>query len=219
LEAKWKNLLICSLGYIGLSVLVLILTKETLSIFLAWNMVLSTLVLIFGYLMNSKKVLGLQKGWYIVISLLWLLMFPNALYFITDFIHLSRYDYYIEVGYLSYFYTEDIAIYLMLALIFIGVMISLGYGYFSLRLMKRSFEEKFKVNTKEVLVLSVLFLSSIGIGIGRFLRFNSWDIFRPLQLIQSVLSNLSWFLVGFVLIFFALQTFVYYGLYFLRKTK
>ncbi len=219
MEAKWKNLLICSLGYIGLSVLVLILTKETLSIFLAWNMVLSTLVLIFGYLMNSKKVLGLQKGWYIVISLLWLLMFPNALYFITDFIHLSRYDYYIEVGYLSYFYTEDIAIYLMLALIFIGVMISLGYGYFSLRLMKRSFEEKFKVNTKEVLVLSVLFLSSIGIGIGRFLRFNSWDIFRPLQLIQSVLSNLSWFLVGFVLIFFALQTFVYYGLYFLRKTK
>lgn len=219
MKVKWKNIFLCSGIYLVSSIIIGIVTNEVLSIYLAWNMVLSTFVLLFGYLMNSKKVLELKKIWYLLISVLWLLMFPNAFYFITDLIHLSRYDFYLQVGYLSYYYVEDISLYLMLALIFIGVIISLGYGYFSLRLMKKSFEAKFGVQTKEYLVLFVLFLSSIGIGIGRFLRFNSWDLFRPAILVQSVIDNLSWFFMGFVMIFFAMQVFVYYGFYFLRKAK
>lgn len=219
MKKKVIGITIITFGYLIFSVIASIITKDSLHLFFGWNMILSTVVIYLGMLMMSTKVQQLKKGWFILLSLLWLFFFPNAFYFITDFIHLSRYDFFMETGYLSYLFVQNFSGYVALSHILVGVFISLSYGTLSLSLMKKAFEMKFEVKTKEYFVFSILFLSSIGIGIGRFLRFNTWDIFRPFQMVSTILSEFNWFFVEFILLFFLLQLFVYYSFQLIRNYK
>ena len=68
-----------------------------LVIFLAWNMFLATLVFLISnvlvYLYKKKASL-----WILLLGLgLWILVFPNSIYMLTDFIHIQNYTFFIRV--------------------------------------------------------------------------------------------------------------------------
>ncbi|KQC34311.1 hypothetical protein AAU57_13905 [Nonlabens sp. YIK11] len=99
-----------------------------------------------------------------VYSVLWLLFLPNAPYMITDFIHL-------EIG-ATYWWLDFI---LLTAYAITG----LYYLYLSIKhwmdLMSVVFTGWSKIQ-KSTTVHLIFLLCSIGVHLGRNLRYNSWDL-------------------------------------------
>ncbi|SNS05308.1 Protein of unknown function [Anaerovirgula multivorans] len=59
-------------------------------------------------------------------------------------------------------------------------------------------------------VTAVHLLSGYAIYLGRFIRFNSWDvIFNPLELIKFLLFSIDKLAITFTLYFFLLSLFIY----------
>jgi uncharacterized membrane protein len=81
-------------------------------------------------------------------------------------------------------------------------------------------KEKWNTIIGCIIVIIVLFLSSFGVYLGRFVRLNSWDaIFNPFDLIGSALKNISVQSVVFSLIFGTLLTLTYAFLYSITYLK
>jgi uncharacterized membrane protein len=106
---------------------------------------------------------------------IWLLFFPNAPYIVTDLIHLrpgSRFPLWYDVGLIATFAWTGC---------FLGIV--------SLNLMQRVV----KAFTNRVIswffVVTVLGLSGLGIYLGRFGRWNSWDILHhPNNILADVVA-------------------------------
>lgn len=146
-------------------------------------------------------------GLYIIWAILWLLFFPNSVYMITDFIHISgdKFMWMIEMPRYSLdsgvVYSTDIVIWTKLLIIGIGYLFSLLTGMESLYI----FENNLKIKTSKFIsllgIIIVSLLSGIGVYIGRFLRFNSWDIiFNPLRLFKQIIG-IDIFAVQFIFAF------------------
>jgi uncharacterized membrane protein len=128
-----------------------------LNLFLAWIPYVLSLVL--WHAMRTKKT---NKAITLAGCLLWLLFFPNAPYIITDFIHLK------SIPPLPVWYDAM----LLSAFAFHGIVL----GVASLQIMKHLVETKFGTFVGRVFFVSVVMLSSVGIYLGRVLRWNSWDV-------------------------------------------
>jgi len=130
--------------------------------FFLWNLFLAWVPLCFALLVHVRRERAVH-GWGIdaVCTLLWFLFFPNAPYIVTDLVHL-----YPRPG-VPYWY--DI----------IGVMAfaltGLFIGYLSLYLMQEVMRSWLGRWAGWVFALAMLAVSSFGIYLGRFIRWNSWD--------------------------------------------
>ena len=143
--------------------------------FLLWNLFLGFLPLAIAY--GLHRYYARLPRWALWLGgVVWLLFYPNAPYMISDLMH-NQMD-------------PDAILYDTLIL-FGFAMLSLFYGFLSLKLMFRVFVQmrgRHVANT--ALVLSLL-LSSLGFYMGRVIRFNSWDIFtKPLAVLRGTLADL-----------------------------
>ncbi len=157
----------------------LILLYQSRFAFLIWNIILALIpfdLSLLGCLFKNSR-------WRYLIGVVWLLFFPNALYMITDFSHLSS----IGVGLSTAFQFVEYAI--LAGGIFIGVTL----GLTSLFILYPLFIPNHQRLINQVATFGVLSVcSSVAIYIGRFLRINSWDVFYQLHTtIASVLSILN----------------------------
>ena len=74
--------------------------------------------------------------------------------------------------------------------------------------------DRFNKRIGWIFVGSVLFLSSFGIYLGRFIRWNSWDIVsKPEILINSILKNSNHYAVEFTISFGLFLILIYFALY------
>ena len=107
----------------------------------------------------------------------WLLFFPNAPYLLTDFIHLDE-------GPAPLWYDA-----LMLsAFAWTGLLL----GFASLYLVQMILRRAFGPAVAWLGVLVALGLASVGVYIGRFIRFNSWDaLLHPLRVVEVVNEQLT----------------------------
>jgi uncharacterized membrane protein len=132
--------------------------------FLIWNLFLAWIPFIIAYIVYMTTI---QRRWLYLILLasafLWLIFFPNAPYILTDFQHLSNSGVDIPVWY-------DVILLIWFA--FTGLFL----GMVSLFLMQEIVRREFGRWLGWGFVLSVAGLTSIGVYMGRFLRWNSWDI-------------------------------------------
>lgn len=146
-------------------------------VFLVWNIFLAWVPL---GLAHTATVFSWRRK-YILISLpfaaiLWLLFFPNAPYILTDLQHLGH----LKPGIPVWF---DVLLLLWFA--WTGLLI----GMVSLFLMQDIVRREFGRIAGWVFVFTAGILSSLGIYIGRFLRWNSWDmLFNPLTRLTEFLS-------------------------------
>jgi len=145
---------------------------------LIWNLFLAWIPWYFALLADR----AFQKAGRVTLavaiySLCWLLFFPNAPYIVTDFLHLqARYP---------------IPIWFDLFLIFSFAWAGLFLGFSSLYTMQRLVARKFGRLLGWTFTLVMLGLSSVGIYLGRFLRWNSWDVLvDPRGLASDILGRM-----------------------------
>ncbi|RPJ18928.1 MAG: DUF1361 domain-containing protein [Chloroflexi bacterium] len=134
--------------------------------FLIWNLFLAWIPFIISYFTYT---LTLNRRWiYVVIPMaafLWLIFFPNAPYILTDFQHLANKSRELPVWY-------DVMMLIWFA--FTGLLL----GMVSLFLMQEIIRREFGRWVGWAFVALVTGLSAAGVYMGRFLRWNSWDILR-----------------------------------------
>lgn len=137
-------------------------------------------------------------------SLVWLAFFPNAPYIMTDFQHLAN-------------SSSDAPLWFDVILLIWFSWTGLLLGIVSLYFMQEIVRKNFGKLLGWVFTFSVSLLSSIGIYLGRFLRWNSWDILNnPIQILREswhLLRDLNKGAVGFTALFTAFFLFVYLTLY------
>lgn len=145
--------------------------------FLDWNLFLAWVPLAFALAANASShrrhsLLTFPLG------LLWLLFFPNAPYMLTDFIHLHQSP--------------------TAPLWYDGLMISsfawtaLLLGFVSLYLMQTVWRRSAGALIAWICVIAALALASIGVYIGRFVGYNSWDaLLHPHQVWHLISTKLD----------------------------
>jgi uncharacterized membrane protein len=137
--------------------------------FLIWNLFLAWLPLVFAFLASEQYGKGGSRWRFFAAAGAWLIFFPNAPYILTDLIHLTS-------GFLRPFWVD-------LSLILLCAFTGLVLGFVSLYQMQSVVARMFSPFTSWIFIAGVTGLTGLGIYIGRFLRFNSWDILvRPLKL-------------------------------------
>lgn len=142
--------------------------------FLVWNLFLAWVPLIAAALAFALARRGVGPL-VIVLVLVWLLFFPNAPYMLTDFIHLH------SDGSSPLWYDA-----LMLSS-FAWTALMLGFA--SLYLIHAIIRQRMSNGVGWIVVVCVLGLASIGVYLGRFARFNSWDVVARPHLVLSVIRQ------------------------------
>src|SRR5215218_4917345 len=144
--------------------------------FLAWNLLLAWIPLVLAIAAYARA----RRRIDVVVWLLlvpWLLFFPNAPYLLTDFIHLGE-------GPAPLWYDA-----LMLsAFAWTGLLL----GFASLYLVQIILRRTFGTVLSWLGVVVALGLASLGVYVGRFIRFNSWDaLLHPIRVAEVVHEQLS----------------------------
>ena len=168
------------------------------------NLFLACVPLGFATLDRIAKQRG-KKLACVVSTLLWLAFFPNSFYMITNFIHILHF------GFDSYFVAlREAVAWFALVYMTLGIMLGVLVGVFSLDIIMRPiFKRKGRV-IGAAAVIAVSLLSGYAICIGRFLRFNSWDLLaNPLSLAETLIQSFSLFTVLYSLMFAACTAFIY----------
>jgi uncharacterized membrane protein len=136
-----------------------------------------------------------------ILVLIWILFLPNAFYIITDFIHLTQHTFYIyEHPYAPLEYVRAIDSYVAMIHIFLGATIGVMLACKSIGNVLEFLKQPFP-KWIHLIIVDISLLSSLGIYIGRFLRFNTWDILRPFQLIYEVFTSFDLFALYLILLF------------------
>lgn len=173
--------------------------------FLVWNLFLAWIPLVTAYF---AWVLSLGRKWlYIVIpfiALVWIFFLPNAPYIITDFKHLAD-------------PRADVPIWFDVMMLMWFSWTGLLLGVVSLYLMQDIVHREFGRWVSWIMVLIVSALSAMGVYIGRFIRWNSWDVFTdPTGIAREFVvgaQDPSLRSIGFTAIFAGFFLFVYITLY------
>lgn len=142
-------------------------------LFLNWNLFLAFVPWLLTVILSMSQ--NLQKSRLAVFGMLgvWLLFFPNASYILTDLFHLSHHS--------------SMPIWFDLVLILSFAWVGLLYGFLSLWNLEALMEQFLSKRIITWISVFLLFVSSFGIYIGRYLRWNSWDILnQPTRLIGDV---------------------------------
>lgn len=142
--------------------------------FLIWNLFLAWLPLLFAILAEDQFQERKRPGWrFISLSAAWLLFFPNAPYIFTDLIHLTN-------RFFTHFWVD-------LAIVLSCALTGLVLGFVSLYLMQSVVTRMLGRVAGWTFVATAAGLCSFGIYLGRFLRFNSWDVVaKPAKLAESI---------------------------------
>jgi uncharacterized membrane protein len=102
----------------------------------------------------------------------WLLFFPNAPYLITDIFHFTQ--------------RAPVPAWFDLLIVISGAWNGLILAIASLLQVENFLSKKLKPFWVSSITLFIMLLSSCGVYIGRFLRFNSWDIItQPFLLFKT----------------------------------
>lgn len=143
--------------------------------FLNWNLFLAFVpwmcssALVFFPKLQEKKISAA------FLVLVWILFFPNAPYIFTDLLHLSK----------KTVMPKWFDLILILSFAWTGLV----YGFISLFDIEKLLL-RFLSKTKVMLLSSVfLFTTGFGIYLGRYLRWNSWDVLREPYLLFYDISE------------------------------
>lgn len=155
------------------------LSHSTIYIFLVWNLFLAWIPYISSLWADLLHQRHPGKWWLLLApGAIWLAFFPNAPYILTDLWHLYQWEN------VPYWYDLGLLITFALSGLFLAIV--------SLRTMQRLVRYHFGAILSWLFVLGGMVLGGLGVYIGRFLRWNSWDIlFHPLEIFNQVFVRLS----------------------------
>jgi uncharacterized membrane protein len=140
--------------------------------FFIWNLFLAWLPLLFALVafhFSNRPLIVLPA------AAAWLLFLPNAPYLITDLIHLRPWP--------------NVPHWYDVIMFFTAATTGLFLGFTSLYLMHKVAARLVGSTLSWLFVVASLALTSFGVYVGRFLRWNSWDVFfNPIRLGRDLLE-------------------------------
>jgi uncharacterized membrane protein len=155
----------------------MLVTQSLGYVFLPWNLFLAFIPYWVTWLITRNGVIIIKSRIKLFIALAaWLLFVPNSFYIITDLFHFTH--------------IRSAPKWFDLLLIFSFAWNGILCGIISLRRVEIIMMTLFRIkNISLFLVFVVMWLSAFGIYIGRYLRFNSWDIVTdPFSLAGEILN-------------------------------
>jgi uncharacterized membrane protein len=147
--------------------------------FLVWNLFLAWIPYLIS-LWADHCHRRYRRRWecLVIPGVLWLVFFPNAPYIITDFWHLRE--------------RAPIPLWYDVGLLSVFAWTGLFLAVFSLRTMHRLVRHHVGPILSWLFVTVVLGLGGLGVYMGRFLRWNSWDLLlRPRVVLSDVAIRLT----------------------------
>lgn len=150
--------------------------------FLVWNLFLAWVPLFFALIarrMTTAGIFSRAEQMLIIISLgFWLLFFPNAPYLITDLMHLGEFQNHIK-------WFDSVGF-------FCAALAGLATGLYSLHVVHQVLNRLMSSILAWFSIAASTILSGFGLYLGRFIRFNSWDLFtKPFYLFRKSFHELQ----------------------------
>ncbi len=147
--------------------------------FLIWNLFLAWIPYWCSLLTTTLYQRHPQRWWYLLIpGALWLIFLPNAPYIITDLWHLDErrpVPLWYDIGMLATF-------------AWTGLFLAVA----SLNAMQNVVKRYLGRIVSWVFAVGVIGLSGLGIYLGRFLNWNSWDLFfQPRNILTDIVARLA----------------------------
>lgn len=169
-----RLLMLSCLFSIALTAIRIIYTDNWRFIGLSWNLFLA-LVPYFITRFAIRNPSWIENRWkFAFIFTSWLLFIPNSFYIITDLFHL-------EIN-------HRIPLWFDLALIFSFAWNGILLGVISIRQMEKIVRLNFPFIQEWQFVYPMMLLNAFGVYIGRYLRYNSWDVIaNPFQLTEDII--------------------------------
>lgn len=179
--------------------------------FLVWNIFLAWVPFYFSLLLTQGNIK--RRVLRYITAFFWLMFYPNAPYIVTDFIHLSAYNFYRSE---SFAFNANFGIWYDFFLISIFVVNGLVISYASLKLIHGFVIRRIGRALGWLFVAVVSILSGYAIYLGRFIRVNSWEIItNPLNLLRVLVINLTPGGIAFTLLFSFMVFIIYLSFYML----
>ena len=171
-------LAVLSIGAVGLLAVRMDRVAEPAFAFLRWNLFLAWVPFVLSLCVATVHDRGGPRPLLWAFAAGWLLFLPNAPYILTDFIHLGR------VGGAPLWFDA--------ALIGTFATAGMALGLGSLLVVHHVVEARAGRVVGWAVAVGSLVLSAIGVYLGRFPRFNSWDVITdPHGLVGVVLQRLA----------------------------
>lgn len=204
-EHKWIYI---SMTFSCCLLLIRIIFAHSLTyIFLGWNLFLAWLPFIISNLLSYRN----NNTTIAFILMTWMVFFPNAPYIITDLFHFRE--------------RPPVPLYYDLILSFSFAWNGLLLGVISLLNVEQFIKGRFGAGISLIGVMVSLFLCGFGIYIGRYLRWNSWDILmNPFDLSREICVRIlnpfvyksTWVVTG---LFTSMMAIIYFNIKKLIQAK
>lgn len=202
LKTELEQLLLMSLGFCIVMVTARVMYTGSIHfVFLVWNLFLAIIPYAITHFLTVKPAWIEPKLKFIVVFVVWLLFIPNSFYILTDLYHLN--DQNIVPAWFD--------LLLIISFAWNGLML----GILSVRQMEKIVEAMLLYKNEILFLYPVMWLNALGVYIGRYMRFNSWDVItNPLSLTGDIFEVLfhpiryfnAW---GMIMLFSVFMTIIY----------
>ncbi len=146
--------------------------------FLVWNLFLAWIPFICSVFLLEAKHKRQTPVVLLFLFACWLLFFPNSPYILTDLFHLKV--------------RHEIPLWFDLILILSFAWNGLLLGFSSLLNIQQFLKHYFSKSTIHIFVFTLFVLCGFGIYLGRYPRFNSWDVVtNPIALFTDIISMVT----------------------------
>jgi uncharacterized membrane protein len=143
----------------------LVYTGSTAHLHMVWNLFLAWLPMLAALTIYNLKKRDRRPAWLLIAppAFLWLLFFPNAPYMVTDLLHLRPFS--------------DAPMWYDMLMLSAFAWTGIFLGLVSLYLMHTLVHRSAGATAGWLFAFGVLALTGFGVYLGRFPRWNSWDLF------------------------------------------
>ncbi|NNC85220.1 MAG: DUF1361 domain-containing protein, partial [Bacteroidia bacterium] len=137
-------------------------TGSDLFLFLNWNLFLAFIPWLITTALIINPNLRNNMFLFLGIMVLWIAFFPNAPYILTDLFHIK--------------WSTAAPIWFDTAMILTFAWTALCFGFLSLMDIDNILTQKLNSFLSKFIITVLLFAAGFGVYIGRYLRWNSWDL-------------------------------------------
>ena len=173
LRSEIHRWLAASMAFSVFMVAIRIVATGTLTfIFLNWNLFLAFIPYGISHFAELNAGWVKNKARFALVLAAWILFIPNSFYIITDLFHLQ---------------VSSVPLWFDLALLLSFAWNGLILGVLSVRQIERLLHSFWPRMHELFFLVPIMCLNALGIYIGRYLRFNSWDVIgNPFELAANI---------------------------------
>lgn len=144
-------------------------------VFLTWNLFLAWVPFLLAFALSEMNKADASRIKKVGVFAAWLVFFPNSPYILTDLFHLRL--------------RSEIPLWFDLVLILSFAWNGLLLGYSSLMEIQKVLRTRLSAGIVNFFIAGLLVLCSFGIYLGRYPRYNSWDILtNPITLFSDIFN-------------------------------